>query len=225
MPEKVQKELQSTTVYIEENKKIKADIKASNIATYTCGGLLPALVDCIIMDVRQNRADEAMVDLQKEIQSFNFRENVTDRLTKELQSTGWLNVKQVHFVNDTSESLREAWVENSKSDGTLISRFIWQLNPDFSVLTGTLYVEVFPTSPQLKKLVNCEDPLETPIFKFNISATHSLAGSKESLEENAALWAQEKGCYVRKALAGVIEKVFCNLKKILQNPNHLPEAF
>ena len=55
LPEKVQKEITSTEVYIEEcDKKMKSDIKSSNITSQTGGGLLFALIDSAVMKSFRN---------------------------------------------------------------------------------------------------------------------------------------------------------------------------
>lgn len=224
LPEPVQKELQSTTVYIKECKKeLEADVENSNLTTYTGGGLLVALVDSAIVAHRQDTANEAMMNLHKEIDTFNFQENFRDKLAGQLQNTEWLNVKEVNFVNELNDEVMKELVKKEKNDSMLISRFQYKLNPDFTVLTGTLYLEAYPINPRIKKIVNCEESLKTPIFKFNVSATHALPTKGQDIKENAALWAQDNGAYLRNALNSILREVLLKVERVLKNPNHLPE--
>jgi len=186
LPETVQKEITSTDAYVEDCKKeMQADVKSSNISTYVGGGLIPALIDCAVVDYRQDRANEAMVDIQKEIQSFDFNKNFTDKLMNTLQNTVWLKVAYIHSINQLDDKSIRALVNKTKSDSLLTAKLRYRLNPEFTVLTGTLYVELYPISPKIQKLVNCEDPLKTPIFKVNVSASASLPQVGEDIEDNA----------------------------------------
>ena len=223
LPEKLQKEIGSTDVYLEEcEKKMKADIESSNLSTYSGGGLLIALVDCAVMAHRENCADEALVDIQKEIQGFNFQERFRDRLTQKLKNTSWLHVRQVNHITGINDETHQEIFKKANTDCVLTSKFLYKLNPQFNVLTGTFFLTLYPTSPKLKKMVNTENPLETPIFKFHVAATEKLPEPKEEIQENAKLWSQNNGLPLKHALENILNQVFIKLDKMLQTPHHLP---
>ncbi len=90
-------------------------------------------------------------------------------------------------------------------------------------MTGTLFLTLYPTGEKIKKIVNATDPIETPIFKFHISATDALPQSEKDIEKNAKLWALNNGAPLRQALENIFNQVFDRLDKILKAPNHLPE--
>ncbi|MCE3230417.1 MAG: hypothetical protein K0R52_345 [Alphaproteobacteria bacterium] len=223
LPDKIQREIGSTDVYLEEcAKKMKADIESSNLSTYSGGGLLVALVDCAVMTHRENCADEALVDIQKEIQGFNFQEKFQDRLTQKLKNTNWLHVQRVNHITGINDEAHQEIFKKANTDCILTSKFIYKLNPQFNVLTGTLFLTLYPTSNKLKKIVNTENPLETPIFKLHIAATEKLAQPGEEIQENAKVWAQNNGSKLKQALENILNQVFVRLETMLRTPNHLP---
>lgn len=223
LPESVQKQISSTDVYLDEcDKKVRADIESSNISTYVGGGLLIALVDCAIMAHRESSAENALEDVQKVAATFNFQEKFSNRLSHSLQNTNWLHVQRINHVAGLKYEEYQEIFKKANTDCVLVSKFFYKLNPQFNVMTGTLFLTLYPTSQKLKNLVKTEDPSETPIFNFHISATEALPQAGHEMEENAKLWAQNNGSHLRSALENILNQIFVRLDKILQNPNHLP---
>lgn len=224
LPETVQKEIKSTEVYIEEcEKKVKADIESSNVRTYSGGGLLFALIDCAVMSHRENCAEDALVCLQKEITTFNFQEKFSKKIEHALKDTNWLHVQKINNITGINDEKHQEIFKNANTDCVLTSKFIYKLNPELNVMTGTLFLTLYPTGEKIKKIVNATDPIETPIFKFHISATDALPQSEKDIEKNAKLWALNNGAQLRQALENIFNQVFDRLDKILKAPNHLPE--
>ncbi len=225
LPEKVQKEITSTEVYIEEcDKKMKADIKSSNITSQTGGGLLFALIDCTVMSHRESCAEDALVCVQKETASFDFQQKFSRRIERALRNKNWLHVQKVNHINGLNDEKHQEIFKNTSTDCVLTSKFFYQMNPELSVLSGILYVSLYPTGEKLKKIVNATNPLETPIFKFNVSSTYSLPLSNKDIEANAKLWVQNDGVLLKQALENIFNQVFDKMEIVLNAPNHLPEV-
>lgn len=223
LPPAVQKEISSTDVYLEEcEKKIKADINQSNVSTYTGGGLVFALVDVAVNSYREDCTEDALVDMQKEVQTFNFQEKYRNRLTQILQNNHWLQVQRVNYLASLNDAAHEEIFNKANTDAVLTSKFIYKLNPQFNVLTGTLYLTLYPTSHKTKRMVNTDNPLEMPIFKVHISATEQLSRPGERIEENAKYWAQNNGSHLKKGLEKILNQIFVSLDQVLRNPDHLP---
>jgi hypothetical protein len=162
LPEKVQQEITSTAVYIEEcDKSMKADIESSNISTYTGGVLLFGLVDGLVMANRQSCAEDALICVQKELTTYDFQQKCSNRIEQTLKNKNWLHVQQVNHIKGFNDEKHQEIFQKASTDCVLTSKFIYKLNPDLSVLTGTLYISLYPTSEKLKKMVNATDPLET----------------------------------------------------------------
>ncbi|MGL5784868.1 MAG: hypothetical protein ACRCYZ_05365 [Alphaproteobacteria bacterium] len=223
LPKKVQQEIGSTDVYLEMcEKKIRADVENPNLTTYAGGGLLFALVDCAIMAHREDCADSALVDVQKEIATFKFQEKIQDRLSHVLKNTNWLQVRKINPIATLNDEMIQEIFKKAKTDCVLTSKFIYKLNPNFDVMTGTLFLTLYPASTKAKKIVNAENPLETPILKFHVSATEVLPKAVQDMYENAKLWTKNNGVQLRMALENILNQVFLKFERILQNPNHLP---
>lgn len=229
LPESVQREIGSTDVYIEEcDKTMKADIESSNLSRYGVGNafipggdFLLVLADCAIVSHRGNSANDAIVNLQKELQEFNFQEKFNNRLSNALQNTQWLHVQRINSITGLNDEKHQDIFKRASTDGVLTSKFIYKLNPQFNVITGTLFVTLYPTGEKIKKLVKAENPLETPVLKFHIAATAALPKAGENIEENAKLWESNNGAELKGALANILDQVFKKLDSVLKNPGHL----
>jgi hypothetical protein len=221
LPQKVQKEISSTDVYLEAcEKKIRADVENPNLTTYAGGGILFALIDDAVMAHREDCANDALCDVQKKIATFNFQEKFQDRLSYALKNTNWLHVKQINSITGMNEEV----LKKTNADCVLTSKFIYKLNPNFDVMTGTLSLTLYPASNKIKKMVNAENPLERPILKFHVSASEALPKAVQDMHENAKLWSQNNGAHLKFALENILNQIFIRLDRILKSPNHLPGA-
>ncbi len=224
LPDNIQGQIESTDAYVVEcPKEMQADVESSNIAAYTGGGLLFALVDCAITAHRQDSAKNLMIDLQKQLMEFNLEERFKSKFEQTLKNADWLHLCNIYYVKDLNDKTYEEILPKVKSDTVLTAQFNYKLNPEFNVLTGTLYLTLYPASSKIKKMVNTENTANTPIFKFNVSATASLPYKGEDIDENAKRWAQNKGAYLKKALENIVDQIGFSVEQALKHPTHLPE--
>lgn len=224
LPEQIHGKIKSTDVYLEQcEKKMHADIKKSNLSTYTGGGMLIAFVDIAIETHRQERAEEAMIDIHKQIQSFDFERKLRTALADIVSQSDWLHVKNINDIEKLKPETLQKVMQTGSADTILITQFHYKLNPDFKVLTGTLYVTMFAKSNNIRNLLRIEEPLNQPILKFHVSATQALKNPTDDIEENAKMWSQGNGLFLQKALDNIIQRVLFDLKKVLKNPSHLPD--
>lgn len=66
----------------------------------------------------------------------------------------------------------------------------------FDVLTGTLFVTIYPASLALKEKLNVTTPkeaLDKPIYKTKVMATYELPHFTEEIDENAVKWTENNG--------------------------------
>lgn len=164
-----------------------------------------------------------MVEIQKEIKTFDFQKKYKNRLSRILQSATWLKVQGINYIAELNEAENKKIINTANGDVVLTSNFIYRLNPEFNVLTGTLYLTMYPTSNKIKKMVKSDNPLETPIFKVHIAATQRLPKTGQNIEENARFWAQDNGFYLKNGLENILNQIFSKLDQVLLNPNHLSE--
>lgn len=225
LPPSLQKEIGSTDIYVEESqKKLLADIESSNISTYSGGGLLFALVDCAIMSHREGCVEDAMIEIQKDFAAVNIQEKFKSKLIPVFKGANWLHAQQVNFVKEINKDNQEEILKKAQTDSVLISKLIYKFNPDLSVLKGTLFVTVYPTSIKLKNLVKTDNPQGTPIFTFKVSAAKALPENKKDMPENAKMWVQHNGNILKDALEEILQQVSINTEKVLKDPTHLPEG-
>jgi len=225
LPETVQAQLESTDVYLVDcPEQMGFDIKSSNVASYTGGGLIFGLIDAAIMSSRQSDAEEAIGCIQGELKNIKVQNILHDKLIPLYKNNDWLKTRHVHHVTDFSKEKCKALCNSSKSDGTLVSVFYYKLSPDFKTLTGTLHVTLYPTGENLMRLVKTTEPVETPIFKTNVSATEILENSKDDIKENAKLWAQDNGSYLKSSMESLARKLVLSLENVMKHPNYSLEG-
>lgn len=214
--------INSTDVHLKQGQeKLEADIEASNISHRTGGGLLFALVDAAIMSHRSSQAEDAIAELQTHFKEFNADQKVKNSLQLSLDSADWMHAGKVHVDASFEAEQLDAMIKNCKSDDLLISRMDYRFNPNLSVLTGTLYLEMLPTGQKLKTLTKTENPLENPVFRVKVKATEALATCSKDKEENAKSWNQNNGQLIKTALDKVTKQVFANLDQALRNPDFI----
>ena len=224
LPETVQTQLESTDVYLVDcPDKMGFDIKNSNVASYTGGGLIFGLIDAAIMSSRESDGKEAIECIQGELKNIEVQNILHDKLIPLYKNTKWLNTRHVHHVTDLNKEKCKAVCNDSKTDGTLVSIFYYKLSPDFKTLIGTLHVTLYPTSEKLMMLVKTKESTETPIFKTNVLATESLENSKDDIKENAKLWAKDKGAYLKSSMESLTQKLVLSLENMMKYPHHSPE--
>lgn len=224
LPAALQESITSTDVYIEQPQvNMEADIKESNLTRYAGGGLLVAVIDDVIMSHRKECAEEAMTQLQKDFHSFNLREKLEQKINESFKKSEWLHAKKPTYLPALKEEELAEVLARSTSDTVAITKFSYKLNPDFTVLKGTLYLALYPASQKIKNLVSAEDSEKTPIFKFHVSTTEFLAKKGEDIQENATFWAQNNGLHFKEALDSILTHVFLQVDQALRNPSHILE--
>ena len=214
--------INSTDVHLKQSQeKLEADVESSNISKHTGGGLLFALIDVAVMSHRSSQAEDAIAELQNHFTEFNATEKVKNSLKTSLDQATWVHAGKIHVDTSFESEQLDTIVKNCKDDSLLISRMDYRFNPDLSVLTGTLYLEVLPTSQKLKTLTKTENPLENPIFKLNVKATEALSNHSKDKQENAKSWNHNNGEPIKTALEKVTKQVFANLDQALRNPDFI----
>ncbi|WP_010304282.1 hypothetical protein [Candidatus Odyssella thessalonicensis] len=222
LPDQVKHQISSTQPYLEEGQiKMIADIESSNIATYTGGGLLFGLMDCAVMAYRQDRAEGAMEDLQKEFASYGLQEKVMAKLTTSFQQTGWLHADPLKVLKAGQDPAQI--VQTSTKDGVLFTSYVYRFNPKMTVMRGTIYLSLYPASTKLKNLVKADNPFDKPLFRFNVSAAYQLPSATNDLHQNAKQWAAENGRHLKEALNQITTQNFIQFERALKNPAHIAD--
>ncbi|AIK96494.1 hypothetical protein [Candidatus Odyssella acanthamoebae] len=220
----VRKEIGSTDAYAEDcQTTLIADVERSHVSTYMGGGLLFALVDAAIESHREGCANDAMVDIQKGFVTYNAQEKVKAHFSQSLKQAEWLHAGQVQSVKALDEPTQINFTQKSKSDTVLTGRMVYKFNPDLSVLTGIIYLTVYPTSQKLRALVNAGDPLQKPVFKVNVKAAEALPLRDKDLEANAKKWADNDNRLLKEALDKITNQAFSNLDRALKNPEYISD--
>jgi ATP-dependent protease HslVU (ClpYQ) ATPase subunit len=126
-------------------------------------------------------------------------------------------------VADLIESKNlEIVLTNTATDVAIVIEPDLKLNPRFDVMTGTLFVKIYPASAALKtklKVTTPKEALDKPIYKTKVMATYELPHFTEEIDENAVKWTENNGKLFLEGLDKVIRSLGVQLEGALKNPH------
>jgi len=210
----VQESISSSDVHIAKaNELMSAQIECSQVSTYTGGGLLPALVDVAINASRQEDADTALNPVQEHMQKIDINKTLQDNLIPIFKGTDWLRSKSINISETMDQFEIEKLVDQTQSDSVLFVRFAYELTPTFSILKGTLYVELYAAKDMNEKTKKGDI-----IFKNDVNTSRFLHHARHTMKENAETWCKDDGQYLVLTLNSMIRELSEKMAFELKNP-------
>lgn len=121
-----------------QQSEIYIDVPPSHVSTYTGGGLLPALIDAGIDNVRASNAARDVTPLRNAVVDFDFDSTLQGQLSHALGAADGVHVDEARVIKDASDQSLDAVVTASKSGDVLIAATNYHLAND----GGSLWIEV-----------------------------------------------------------------------------------
>jgi hypothetical protein len=222
LPEELKDNITSSEAYYEKAQdKMYAQVESSNITALN-GGLLFILAESIADSVKENNAEKSLEPLQKFFKQADTDLKLRSAIQNALKSTAWLHVSKVSQAGSIESKDIELIVTNSGTDAVVVLEPDLRLNPRFDVLTGTLFLTVYPSGAALKAKLGvntAKEALNKPIYKTKVMATFELPHFTEDVDQNAAKWAEFNGKYFIEGLDKVIKSLGAQLEAALKNPH------
>ncbi len=225
LPPQLQNHITSSEAYVEQcQKKMMAAIESSHISEGT-GSLLLAAIDVGIMTYRQNCAEDAMCDMQKELTQYGLQAKFQEKLEQTLREAAWLHMGAINHIAELNDEAIENARKSTKADALLTIKFSYRLDAKFNAITGTLHVDLYPTGDKWKgKLAEGQDD-SSPIMKFRLTSSEALPFRVMSIEENAKRWLDNDAEYLKKALNTILRNLYIQMKHNSKHPDEIIDLY
>lgn len=226
IPEFSQRVTSSNGVILATQKEIVADVEKSQVAMYTGGGLIPALIDVAVENSRASSAEEAVRPIRDALIDYEIGSELYRALGTRLEAIPWLHVKKVEVVHDNRPRQISFLLAASSEDALLLLTPTYALSSDFSTLRLETEVRVVPRAAHLI-LSEAGDDAEkrmTPLYKTKISHQTPLPAQEDSMTDAANAWAGIGGRQIKEALQHSITRTADQIIEALSHPEQPPSA-
>lgn len=222
MPEELKDNITSSEAHYEKAQdKMYALVESTNISALN-GGLLFALVEGIADSVKKNDAEKSLEPIQAFYSQPNVDLKLRTAIQTALQNTPWLRLTKLSVAESIESKNLEIVLTNTTADVAIIIEPDLKLNPRFDVMTGTLFVTIYPASPALKAKLNvttAKEALDKPIYKTKVMATYELPYFTEEISANVTKWTENNGRLFLEGIDKVIRSLGVQLEGAIKNPH------
>lgn len=222
MPEELKDDITTSEAHYEKpQNEIYAQVESTNITALN-SGLLFMLVESIADKVKKNGVEESL----KPIQAFYSQPNVDLKLRTAihtaLNNTPWLHFAKLSVADSIESKDLEIVLTNATTDVAIVIEPDLKLNPRLDVMTGTLFVTIYPASQALNAKLSVKTPkeaLDKPIYKTKVMATFELPNFTQEIDENVVKWTENNGKLFLEGIDKVIRSLGVQLENALKNPH------
>jgi len=166
-------------------------------------GLLGAVVESIVhrsIDAKRQSQERLMLPIRNALIKYNFGGQFRAELERGLQQVRWLNVTYVSKEPGYQRDNVDAILPQVTEDAVLIADAFYGIAPDFSRLTITAHVVIYPRNEMLKNLARRGEELYPLLYRNRFVHEYALEGSYVDAQQAAAKWAEQDGAMVSRAL-------------------------
>lgn len=183
-------------------------------------GLLGALIESVIArSINEDRYEQAklMSPIKSAAISFNFGSQFREQLEKKIKNITWLKTTSVEKSPNFQRFNINYLSQEKTNDSILVSDIFYKMEPDFSKITFTSYVVLYPNKPKLKEMAKELSPdSENPVLyqnRFTYAYNFEENYTTPMLAANG--WATDNGVMVRRALENGIMHMASQIEKDL----------
>ncbi|OQW33496.1 MAG: hypothetical protein A4E19_03640 [Nitrospira sp. SG-bin1] len=207
-------------------KEIVADIEKSQVAMYTGGGLIPALIDVAVENSRANSAEDAVRPIRDALLDYEIGTELHKALGTRLEAVPWLHVKKIEVVHDNRPKQVTSLLAASSEDALLLLIPTYALTSDFSTLKFDTEVRVVPRAAHLlpSEVGDDAEKRMAPLYKTKISHHVPLTVQGNSKTDVANAWASDGGKRIKEALQQSISRTADQIIEALSHPDRSPST-
>ena len=138
-----QRQITTADTIIEvKQKEIYAEIKDSNLAVATGGGLIPALIDSAVEHNRAKTSETLIQPIRDQLVNYDFRTEFKDTFESRTHSIDWLRQSYVEETDEITPSEIMARLNHSRS-AILTLQTKYFLTPKFDGVTVESKISLF----------------------------------------------------------------------------------
>lgn len=220
LSERSQQITSSNVVILATQKELVADIDKSNVAKYSGGGLIPALIDVAVESSRAGSAEENLKPIRNVIVDFEIGRELRQELGTRLDEIPWLHVKKMEIVYDKNAEQPGHLLGTNTEDILVVITPTYTLSADFSVLRVESQIRVLPRATRLKSAEEAKAGNEKvpPLYKSSVSYRSSITITSSDKEQAANAWASNGGSRIKEALKQGVTDVANKIVDSLSHP-------
>jgi hypothetical protein len=211
----------SEACYEKPQDKIYALVESTNISALH-NSLLFSLVEGIADSVKKSDVDKSLEPIQAFYNQQSVELKLRTAIHSALQNTPWLHLTKLTVSESIESQNLEIVLKNTVSDVIVVIESDLKLNPRLDVMTGTLFLTIYPASTTLKAKLDVKTPkeaLDKPIYKTKVMASYELPYFTEEIDQNAVKWTENNGRLFLEGLDKVIHSLGVQLESALKNPH------
>ena len=181
-------------------------VPKSNVAMATGGGLLPALIDAGIDNVRTSRAEAAVKPLRNSVVDFNFDDMLRDELRRSLSKVSWTHVNDARVIKEVTTGSLDHAIADSKASAVLMATTDYHLSNDGGTLFIVINAGLFANSDALRALEpstrkeNVRSDPANALYRNSFMFEAGVPNASNSRDVNMATWSANQGEAIRATL-------------------------
>ena len=168
-------------------------------------GLVGALIDVSIDQVRSSKAETAIKPLRTAVSDYEFDTAFKASVQNALQQAPWLGAAPPRVLKEITDQNVDGAVTASKAAAVLFVAADYQLSNDGDELTVTATTRLVGTTPALQALVSKRDQKHpaspgNAIYRNRLVFKARIAAQPGGRDDNIAVWSARNGALLRTAL-------------------------
>ena len=226
VPELSQRVNSTNGVILAAQKEIVADVEKSQVAMYTGGGLIPALIDVAVESSRASSAEDAVRPIRDALVDYEIGTELHKALGTRLEAIAWLHVKKIEVVHGNRPKQIPSLLAASSEDALLLLTPTYALSSDLTTLRLDTEVRVVPRAAHLVQPEAGDDAEKrmAPLYKTKISHQIPVTVQENSTADAAKIWAGEGGKRIKEALQQGINRTADQIIEALSHPARPPST-
>ncbi|MBI3773751.1 MAG: hypothetical protein HY272_13770 [Gammaproteobacteria bacterium] len=203
--------IKSSSVILITNNQITTNIDRSNVASLMGGGLLFSLVDISRDGIRQASANNLTNSLLSQWIQYDLKTHLATALQPMLDSTSWLNVKNIKRLSPNEAVSSETACNNINTDACVLIGTISYFDEPLNSITLKSEINVFIKDSRAQFI-------KDPAYKNTVLSVYLLPGNTTSKDQAISTWSANNAHHLREAFDQGIAETTRRLAKGISDP-------
>jgi hypothetical protein len=225
LPDAARDKISSTEVVLPiKQREIYVFVPNSTAGAASGGGLIGALVDAGINDIRTSKAEAAVKPLRDALVDFDFDKILRDDVKTSLSQVSWIHGDNTRVIKEVTNDNLDKVLDASKSDAVLFVAADYHLSNDSDEFFITAGVSLFPINDALKAIKaggkSPKSSLTNSLYHNSLAFKTKAPNATSDRDQNIATWSKSNGAAMRAALKFGAEKLAALIAADLQGQDN-----